>query len=492
MRSTTRRGVRVLALAALVALVAACEGSWEKTANPSPVRAVHAALLRTGKVLLIAGSGNSVDEFAAGSFKTAVYDPTTDTFRSDITTPYDLFCGGHAFLPDGRLLVVGGTGAYDDGSGGYIGEKRVRIFNPVSETYQNAPDMAIGRWYPTVVSKGNGTLVATAGYDEKRQHSNTFQIFDPVSQSWSANRPLGNPAPGGVGIYSPLYPSFHLMANGNLFYSGMHAWALGPGTSPYIWNTDTNTVQWLDNNIDVDRRDQGASVLLPPAQDQKVMIIGGDGVASTAVIDLKDPNPRYVEGPPIDAGKMYVSAVILPDGRVLQTGGTDGWRENPDVQYVRSSQILDPKTMTWTKVPDATVDRTYHSGALLLPDGRVLTFGGDPIGGSYQMDVEIYSPGYMSQTRPQITSAPLNVTYGSAFTVRTDTPVGSAVLIRPSAVTHSSDSDQRSVDLAVAPGATSTQLTIPANPNLTPPGWYMLFVRDADGVPSVARWVKVA
>src|SRR3954471_24666344 len=128
-----RRNVRALGIVVVALLVAgACEGTWSKTATPSPVRAVHAALLHTGKVLLIAGSGNDPDEFAAGSFKTAIYDPATGTLRSDIATPYDLFCAGHAFLPDGRLLVAGGTSAYENKATGtpYKGEKRVRIFDP--------------------------------------------------------------------------------------------------------------------------------------------------------------------------------------------------------------------------------------------------------------------------------------------------------------------------------------------------------------------------
>src|SRR3954471_3046479 len=162
-----RRMVRTLGIVVAALLVAgACEGTWTKTANPSPVRAVHAALLRTGKVLLVAGSGNDPNEFAAGSFKTAIYDPTTDTMRSNIATPYDLFCSGHAFLPDGRLLVAGGTTAYQTDTSPYKGEKRVRIFDPVTETYQSAPSMAIGRWYPTVVSRGDGSLVTVAGFDE--------------------------------------------------------------------------------------------------------------------------------------------------------------------------------------------------------------------------------------------------------------------------------------------------------------------------------------
>ncbi len=130
--------VRALGIVVVALVVAgACEGTWSQTANPSPVRAVHAALLRTGKVLLIAGSGNDPDQFAAGTFKTAIYDPTTDTMRSDISTPYDLFCAGHAFLPDGRLLVAGGTSAYQTDTTPYKGEKRVRIFDPVTEKYHD-------------------------------------------------------------------------------------------------------------------------------------------------------------------------------------------------------------------------------------------------------------------------------------------------------------------------------------------------------------------
>lgn len=482
------RGVRAALVAACLVLVgAACEGTWTRASNPSPVRTIHAALMHTGKVLLIAGSGNDRTDFAAGTFKTAIYDPATDTYTSDIPTPYDLFCGGHAFLPDGRLLVVSGTKQFGDATHKWEGEKRTTIFDPVTQSYQASPDMAIGRWYPTVVERGDGKLVTLAGYDEVGNHTNTFQVFDGATSTWSPNLPI---ASTGVGIYSPLYPSFHLLADGKLFYSGNHAWGDGPGTAPYIWDTVANTPRWLSNNsaISVDQRDQGASVLLPPAQDQKVMVIGGSGTKTTAVIDLKAANPSYTVGPPIDEGKQYVAAVILPDGRVLQTGGASAAREDPNVHYVHSTQILDPKTMTWAKAKDSTGNRTYHSGALLLPDGRVLAFGGNPLNQAYEMNIDMYSPSYMTKPRPSITSAPTDVTWGTPFSVTTSGPIASAVLIRPSATTHSSDSDQRSVDL----GVSGSQLTVPANHNLTPPGWYMLFVRDASGVPSVAKWVKVS
>src|SRR6476620_2373209 len=157
-----RRILRPLAVAVVVLAAAACEGTWTTASSPSPVRSIHAALMHTGKVLRIAVSGNDRTDFAAGTFKTAVYDPTTDTFDSNIPTPYDLFCGGHAFLPDGRLLVVGGTAQFEDQGKGlkWNGEKRTTIFDPVTQTYQPGPDMAIGRWYPSVFEKGDGKLVA--------------------------------------------------------------------------------------------------------------------------------------------------------------------------------------------------------------------------------------------------------------------------------------------------------------------------------------------
>jgi len=135
-------------------------------------------------------------------------------------------------------------------------------------------------------------------------------------------------------VYSPLYPSMHLLADGRLFYSGVHVFARGENTRPYRWNVDTNTVTWIDRNgaLDVTRRDQAASVLLPPAQAQKVMIIGGGqettgnpATASTAVIDLNQPNPTYTAGPPIDAAKMYLSALAAP---VTALARLDAW-QNP-------------------------------------------------------------------------------------------------------------------------------------------------------------------
>jgi hypothetical protein len=137
----------------------------------------------------------------------------------------------------------------------------------------------------------------------------------------------------------------------------------------------------------------------------------------------------------------------------------------------------------------------YHSSAILLPDGRVATFGGNPVG-SFEYRIEIYSPSYLSTgaERPKITAAPTEISYGGQYALTTTqaSPLSSAVLVRPAAVTHSSDSNQRLVRLGLTRTANGVDVSVPQNPNLTPPGWYMLFVLDSTGVPSVASWVHVS
>lgn len=485
------------AFALLAPLAAsACGGAWRQTAAPSPVRTAHVALLHTGKVLLVAGSGNSRGDFDAGRFKTSIWDPTTETFTS-VDTPWDAFCAGHAFLPDGELLVAGGNTAYPGPAtnNANAGSRKTYLFDPGTSKYVAQPNMAQARWYPTVVELGSGDQFTVGGLDEAGLRTNASQTFSATTRTWSTSK-----APPAALSYMPMYPALHLLADGRLFYSGANVFGHGPAT-PGIWNPQTNGWTTVPGISDVDRRDQSMSVLLPPAQDQKVMIMGGghqdqpvDAVASTAIVDLKQPAPAYAPGPAMDTRKMYVSAVILPDSTVFETGGASTTIHNGN-HPVFSAQIYDPKTNAWNKAASPTVPRVYHSSALLLPDGRVATFGGNPED-SFEMRIEIFTPPYLQRSgpRPAITDAPTEMTYGGVYDLDTTeaSPLRSAVLVRPAAVSHSSDSNQRLVDLGavVTPGGAS--VTVPSNRNLTPPGWYMLFVVDGTGVPSVARWVHVS
>jgi hypothetical protein len=452
--------------------------------------------MHTGKVLMVAGSGNSKGDFQAGTFKTSIWDPTTGSFTA-VATPWDAFCAGHAFLPDGELLVAGGNAGYPDPStnNSNTGSKKTYLFDPTTQKYVAEPDMGTARWYPTTIELGSGNIFTVGGVDDTGQRTNTSQTFNTKLHTWTADK-----VPPAALNFMPLYPSLHLLADGEVFYSGVNVFGAG-SAKPGIWNVNTNAWKPVPGLTDPGLRDQGMSVLLPPAQDQKVMVLGGgfqdqpvDAVASTAIVDLKSATPTYVPGPAMDTKKMYVSAVILPDSTVFETGGGSTTVHNGS-HPVYSAQIFDPKTSTWTKVASPTVPRLYHSSALLLPDGRVATFGGNPDNG-FEMLIEIYTPGYLQKgtTRPRVTSAPTEINYSGSYSLRTTqaTALKSAVLVRPMAVTHSSDPAQRLVNLPFTKTASGVNVTVTNSKNIAPPGWYMLFVVDGNGVPSVAKWVHLS
>jgi len=501
-QSGTLRRVQRLGLLGALVVTSACAGKWTVSSAPAPVRAVHAVLMHNGHVLLIAGSGNDPEAFAAGSFTSAEWDPVANSFRT-IATPYDMFCSGHAVLPDGRVMVAGGTQAYPSTAGGtdFQGSAQSYAFDPTTHQYVQLPTLAEGHWYPTVVNRGDGKQIVVGGLDQNGILQSHYQTFDPAANGGAGALSAQQTTAG----FFPTYPALHLLADGRFFYSGVSTFGDG-SDPPGLWNADTNTFTAVKGLTDRGRRDMGASVLLPPAQDQRVMVMGGGihhstttlATASTALIDLKKANPAYVAGPPMSESKQYVSAVTLPDRTVLQSGGTSmSYLANavPGFKFRYTAQLFHPDTNTWEDAAKSTVGRTYHSEALLLPDGRVATFGSNlgNDGAPFESRIEIYQPKYFDKVRPVLGGLPANPTLARGATINftSDRPLQWAELIRPGAATHSNDPDQRLVDLPITQNGTQVSAALAANPNLTPPGYYMLFGVDTDGTPSVATWVQV-
>ncbi|MCT9003763.1 galactose oxidase early set domain-containing protein [Streptomyces rhizosphaerihabitans] len=483
-------------------------GKWTVLPTQNPVRSMHSVVLNNGKVLLIAGSGNSEENFDAGTFTSAVYDPATGSYKV-IPTPKDMFCAGHVQLADGRVLVMSGNKAFPVAGGhGYEGFKDSYIFDPVTETYSRTNDLNDGHWYPSATELGNGDIISFGGLREDSSGSVTAERFSNAQQQWLPLWQVNQ-----TWSFWGLYPSMILMQDGRLFYSGSHVFGNGtPGTGSAIYDYDANTTTAVPGLQNKDQRDQSASVLLPPAQDQKVLTIGGGNIDSnpdagrlTDIIDLKAANPAYTVGPQIpqgtvdlgngkvaqtgSQGKMYVSAVLLPDGKVLETGGGLHNRADP----VFEASLFDPATSTFDPVAADPEARGYHSSAFLLPDGRVMATGDNPGNGTWNHNVSIYTPPYLLKgTRPTITSVIDNEwVYGDTQRITVDRPIVKAELIRPAAVTHSSDPNQRFVDLPLSVDGDNVDLNVTSNPDMAPPGWYMLFAVDANGVPSVAKWVHL-
>ncbi|MBE3203797.1 PA14 domain-containing protein [Parafrankia irregularis] len=469
-----------------------CQGSWTVLPYEAPVRSIHATVLRTGNVLLVAGSGNNQQNFENGVLTSKVWNPNTGAF-ADVPTADDLFCVGHTQLSDGRILLAGGTRAYPTPTENYYGLDVTYIFDPIAGTYEIVGDMpGGGHWYPSLVNLGNGDVFATGGLNETGSGNVSVEMWDDSAQRWKQLNEVQQ-----TYSYWGLYPNMILMSDGRLFYAGTHTFGNAlPGTSgSEIYDLDAGTITEVAGLRDIDFRDQGGTVLLPPAQAQKVMTLGGgnsysplDPTAKTDIIDLSAPDPSWTAGPDLAAGKMYVSPVILPDGKVFETGGA---KHNYNEYAVHEASMYDPVTNTFTPMPADPLNRMYHSSAFLLPDGRVAAIGNNPSDGSFDLGISVYSPWYMNRARPTISDAPAQFDYGGNYDLTVSGGIGRATLIRPSSVTHSSDPNQRSVDLPITGTGTSISVEMPTNPNLVPPGYYMLFVQDSSGVPSVARWVHV-
>jgi Domain of unknown function (DUF1929) len=543
--------------------LACAKGVWQVLPFPSPVRAIHSVLMYNGKVLFVAGSGNDPDEFAAGTFESAVYDPATGKFQV-IPTPDDFFCAGHVQLADGNVLVLGGNKAYQVPASGknpghnYYGLDTSYIFDPLTDKYIKENDLNEGHWYPSATELGNGDIISYGGLNQVGQAATDIEYFkydrslaDSTPDSgkdgeWLPAADINGDNRGNANYtgFWGLYPAMILTQKGELFYTGSHTFGnnetpVGEGGTPrgkggagFLNIADilkpgpgtdlTTPVDGLQDTpggpAGTDMTDQSMSVLLPPAQTQQVLLAGGGninylkpGTRLTDLINLNSADPAYKDGPllprgalsnglrePSADGKMYVSMVLLPNGNVFETGGGLINREDPVYEAsMISTQALeagDPASQVYTEMAVDPVPRTYHSQSFLLPDGRVISIGNNPGDGSFNMQISVYSPPYLFDgARPVIDSVAdeTNWTYGRRYTVKTSTPITSAELIRPAAVTHQSDPNQRYVALPISGSGDTVNLNLTSSDDMAPPGWYMLFVTDGNNVPSVAKWVHV-
>lgn len=481
----TRQGFKKLATALLAApsdfLDPILYGAWTVQPYPTNVRAVHVTVLHNGKVLLIAGSGGNLEQFAAGTFTAEVWDPVANTFKQ-VPPPYDMFCAGHVVLPDGNVLIMGGTRAYKTTeSEVWKGLAKTYIFNVSTETWETRANMRTARWYPTAIQDptGNNVLVY-AGRDLLGRVTEQNEIYNIHTNTWS-------PLPARK---FPLYPGMLLTAKDELFFSGA---ASGTTTlSAGLLSPYTGAFRPVPGGVKMTTRSAAATVFAGAVQDQLVWLVGGGFPATntTVLTDLKSADPVSVPGPLLPTKKAYVSAVNLPDLTVLETGGGTA-RGTP----VFEASIFNPIERTIRPVAPPSVGRTYHSSAILLQDGSVATIGGslDPV--KFEFSIEIYQPSYFFKgSRPTIFSAPTEVGYGATYPITAaafDATLTSAVLIRPSSTTHSTDANQRSIALGFEPTVDGAILTIPDARNIAPPGWYMLFVNDSLGRPSEATWVHL-
>jgi hypothetical protein len=441
--------------------------------------AVHSVLLDTGKFILWDGWDQPEP--------TELFDPGTQTLSNPINAPDSIFCSGTAELPDGRLLVIGGYGGLSTGNEGIVD---TNIFDPSTSTWKRVADMHYRRWYPDLTELADGRYVAISGNSTNpTTWSDTPEVYDPSTNTWTV---LSNVSTSQV--HEEEYPFSYLAPNGNVF-------TIGPSEDKsFFLNVGNQTWTPVGGASGVVN---GSSVMYRPG---KVLYSGGapsvtnttTAAASASVIDLNASTPTWTPVAPMNHARVYHTLTMLADGTVLAVGGEQTSDETNATTGVLTPEIWDPTTQTWTDGTPMAVARNYHSTAVLMPDGRVLVAGGghdeNNTTDQGQYNAQIYSPPYLSKgPRPTITSAPNSATYGSTINVATpDAASISAVnLVSLGADTHQIDMDQHFVPLSFTQGTGGLNVQIPSSAATAPPGNYMLFIVNSNGVPSVAPFINI-
>jgi Domain of unknown function (DUF1929) len=472
-------------------------GLWGTAPNLMPINPIHVALLPNGKILIVAGSGScppsqpgcpSGAPYGPSNHSGAsLWDPASQTYTQWFTLSWDMFCNGMVLLQDGRAFIAGGSISYAP----FTGQPKTSIFNPSTNIFTNGPNMAHGRWYPGLLTLGDGRVMTFSG-DNETGATNTAVEFYKIGSGWSTQY---------VAPWTPdLYPRMHLLPSGKVFYSGAQTVSKLFDPSTKTWNMSVATTNYGNT------RRYGTSVLLPLAPgenpDAKVIIMGGHNPATntTEIIDMGVSTPAWVNGPNMSRARIEMNAVILPNGKVLAVGGSANDEDIRTASY--TADLYDPVHNIFSSAGANAYPRLYHSVALLLPDATVWLAGGNPSPGIYTHRIEIYKPAYLFNssgvlaTRPLISSVPTSISYGTTFTLSTPDAATmpatrGVVLVRNGTVTHAFGMDQREVQLAYSVGSGSLTVTVPSNRSVVPPGYYMLFILNRSGVPSVAKFVRV-
>jgi hypothetical protein len=458
------------------------KGKWSGV-QAWPLLAIHTSLLPTGEVLAWDSNNddietNSLPDHPFRPTRATLWNPSTNAFTSvNSNTGKDLFCAGHTVLANGNVIAAGGNQVPGNGQ-----HNAISVFNPSNNTWTRGPDMAANRWYPSVTNLANGDALITSGGPS---------IPEVYSSTGTGSGTLRRLTGADLGL--ALYPWMQLAPNGKVVH-------FGPEGTLHSLDTN-NTGGWTTlGTRDGNYRDYGSYAMFAPG---KVLVTGGAAsLKTTQIVDVNN-GLNTSSAAAMNFGRRQHNLTLLPDGSAIANGGISNGAALVDVNAaVYAAEIWKPNLNRWDVMDSEKIPRQYHATTLLLPDGRILSAGGGfcgacPLATYFNKNAQIFSPSYLFNKdgtpakQPAITSAPASATYNSGFAVKTDTDIARVSLIALSSVTHSVNMNQRFMELVFTKSGNNLTVTAPANANLAPPGTYMLFVLNAQGVPSVAKMVKI-
>lgn len=453
-------------------------GSWGPVGD-WPLVAIHAALDSSGNVVTY---GSRPDGSSRAELHYDVWKPSGSPAQGHSLlqhgTSTNFFCGLQINRPDnGNLLILGG--GYAVAPNGDISE-----YDPTTKTVSSLPGMKRERWYGTVITLPDESVYVQGGIGgEDRAELWTPEAgsqilpFDTAHLDW-------------------WYPRLFVMSDGRIF---------GIDTRGEMFFVDDD-LQTLTMVGTLDPQFRGVFTTAVMFRQDRILFLGGS-TTEALIIDVTSGDPIVSSGGTLSDIRKWADSTLLPDGRVLITGGgrvaadTEGAGLGvTDYGPSYTAEIWDPATRTWSVGDDAQIPRLYHSTSILLPDGRVLSAGGGNPGPVTNLNAEIYSPDYLikadgsrTDRTPILGLSTTNPDPGSIVSVKVENPnaIDRVTLVKAGSVTHSLNVDQRFLELSFTRWNGEVRARIPASSPIVTPGEYLLTVIDADGVPSRSKLVTI-
>jgi hypothetical protein len=426
--------------------------------------------------------GTDLNGKQTGKFFYDVWDPSGGTIAGghltlDNTTGTDLFCSGQLLLSDRSLLLAGGD-VYVQGNTTNVGNPDSNVFNPATnQLTSTGTKMNLPRWYATLTKTHDDRVFIQGGrsgeaYPEMRDADGSYRALSAIDTS----------------MLNWWYPRNYSAPDGRIF-----GYELAGGEAYTMTYAGTGTIiRHGVLPIPVPGQESSSSLIGPG----RVLQCGGNEFCS--VIDFNGPRPTVESAAKMSSRRQWNSSTVLPDGRVLITGGAVTYTDAAFSGPTNQVEMWNPKTGVWSTGASAVQPRLYHSTALLLPDATVLVAGGGAPGPLTQLNAEIYRPPYLfaagvAATRPVITSAPTVMTPGAGLSLQVDdgAQIARLTLIKTGSITHSFGMDQAFLELPFIRSGNTISATVPDSGGDLTPGFYMVFVLDTAGVPSVARIVRL-